>query len=526
MNLRLAFLTLLVLAGLMRAGLALRHPLWADEVFSLAMATGHSLEHPAAAAQPERGDFVEPATPVDGAELRKYTQFNGPSSGSRAVIRAVFLSDSSPPLYYLLLYGWCRLWGVGDLALRSLSIVAALGCLPLLYVVGRRVGGTRAGWAAALLFAFAPLSVYYSAEGRMYAWLWLFALLLAWATVRIHDGRAGPAAQAGWMLAAAGGLLTHYYFLFPWAAAVAFLLLRPGGTRRWATLLRAAGVVLLILPWYRHLPESLAQWRVTQDWVNWRPDGYSRLRVIRDVLVQSFSGDGHYLWRGPRSAQLVAVLLFTAAFAVAVWRQGRAAWSADRVLIWLWFGAACAGPVIVDIARGSYIAEYPRYTITALPAACLLGAWAFVECGRRPALIGLALVGVCWLPSVAGMFRNRSRCDQPYHDVARHVAAYGSADDLIVVHSIPSGAIALARYSLTTRGRFLPWVEQLGGRRLPDSLEAVLPGVKRVLLVKVHTVGAPAPEEKWLRKYARLAHEQRIGDARIAEFRPITGVAF
>jgi hypothetical protein len=38
--------------------------LWGDEVFSLAVATGHSLEGPAAAARPELGDFVEPDHPV------------------------------------------------------------------------------------------------------------------------------------------------------------------------------------------------------------------------------------------------------------------------------------------------------------------------------------------------------------------------------------------------------------------------------------------------------------------------------
>src|SRR2546427_11726189 len=39
-------------ATLLRLLLALHPGLWADEVFSLAMATGHSLEHPANAANP------------------------------------------------------------------------------------------------------------------------------------------------------------------------------------------------------------------------------------------------------------------------------------------------------------------------------------------------------------------------------------------------------------------------------------------------------------------------------------------
>src|SRR5713101_4488990 len=57
------------LAALVRIDIAGRSGLWADEVFSLAMATGHSLEHPAAAADPALGDFVESDTPVHAEEL-------------------------------------------------------------------------------------------------------------------------------------------------------------------------------------------------------------------------------------------------------------------------------------------------------------------------------------------------------------------------------------------------------------------------------------------------------------------------
>jgi len=49
------FLAIFILAAGVRVSLAGRHCLWVDELFSLAIATGHSLEHPAAAAKPELG---------------------------------------------------------------------------------------------------------------------------------------------------------------------------------------------------------------------------------------------------------------------------------------------------------------------------------------------------------------------------------------------------------------------------------------------------------------------------------------
>src|ERR1700746_3360887 len=69
------FYLLLVVFGLtavMQITVAGRSGLWADEVFWLAMATGHSLEHPAAATDPTRGDFVEPDHPVKAAEFCRY----------------------------------------------------------------------------------------------------------------------------------------------------------------------------------------------------------------------------------------------------------------------------------------------------------------------------------------------------------------------------------------------------------------------------------------------------------------------
>src|SRR6266581_7946251 len=89
------------LAAIVQANVAGRSGLWADEVFSLAMATGHSLEHPAAAADSVLGDFVESNTPVHAEELQRYLKHDSPPASPARVVRAVLLSDTSPPLYYL-----------------------------------------------------------------------------------------------------------------------------------------------------------------------------------------------------------------------------------------------------------------------------------------------------------------------------------------------------------------------------------------------------------------------------------------
>src|SRR5439155_12750516 len=173
-------LSVFILAALLRIGVAERSALWGDEVFSLAMATGHSLEHPAAVADPARGDFVEPDHPVPAEEFQRYLKHDEPPAGPARVIRAVLLSDTSPPFYYLLLYCWTLIFGTSDIVLRLFSIACSLACLPILAGIARRTGGPGAVLPVCILFAFSPLGIYYSTEGCMYSLLWLCVLATMW----------------------------------------------------------------------------------------------------------------------------------------------------------------------------------------------------------------------------------------------------------------------------------------------------------------------------------------------------------
>ena len=49
-----------------------------------------------------------------------------------------------------------------------------------------------------------------------------------------------------WVLTSAAGLLTHYFFLFPWVAIVGYLMVRPGKLRRRQLALGVLATALLI----------------------------------------------------------------------------------------------------------------------------------------------------------------------------------------------------------------------------------------------------------------------------------------
>lgn len=505
----------------MRLGLAERHGLWADEVFSLAIATGHSLEHPAATADPALGDFVEPEGPVYAEEFKRYLAHEDPPASPARVVRAVLLSDTNPPLYYLLLYGWTLVTGTSDAALRLFSTAWSLACLPFLAGVARRTGGRDSVLPACALFALSPLAVYFSAEGRMYSLLWFCVLATAWVSLVWRQRGGSIALSAAWVVASAAGFLTHYFFLFPWTAMVIFLVARPGTLARKHLMASIFVMGLSIAPWYWRVPESLDCWRITRDWLKLDPYRFDRLAVTRDQVFRFFSGGGGSpeVWVDRGRAEAAALALFGVVGAAMVLRLRLRMFGSRRLLLWLWFLAAVAGPSIMDLLQGTHTMFYSRYLLTGLPAAYLLAAIGLECLGRRMGVIVLLLILSVWARQLIGIYRKDSRSWQPLREVAGAVSSNGSQSDLILVHSIPSGVLGVARYAKDSAA-LASWIGQLRMRRMPQSLHALAAGRSRILFVKVHDVDEPAPEEDWLRANAVIFQETHLGSATVVDFRP------
>ena len=518
-----ALLAVVALAAGLRVALLDQQGLWADELFSLAIATGHSLEHSAGEADPSRGDYVEASTPLPASSLRRYLEHEDPPAGFSRVIRAVRLSDTSPPLYYLLLNGWTRWAGVSDSALRLFSALWALASMPVLWLIARRVGGEAAALPVVALFAVNPLGLYYSDEGRMYSLMLFLVVGMVALTLALGTEEAKPWQVGLWTAVSAAALLTHYFSGFVWMACLVWLATRLRRVR-WTWI--AGGVVmtaLLVLPWYLALPESLGRWRVTWYWLN---TPLSRRQALAAPFWLSWtflSGQGQW-GSSVRSEWLAAFAFGVVAVTLGLAFQRRL-FSGERGLIWLWVAAACTGPVVFDLLRGTNTSAIPRYALTGLPALLVLAA---IGLGRmRPAgrVVVLLVLLLAWSSGVRAILHLPSRQFEPYREVAASLSATVVPEDLVLVHSIPSGVLGIARYA---NGATLmaSWVGQLGQRRVPADLEALTEGRAQVTVVRIHEVGEPAPEESWLRVHARLVDESRRQAARLSAFRPRSGERF
>jgi len=204
---------MLILGGLMLAGLALRlAKLWdgvyADELSTLYIVRGRSL-----------GDALD-----------------------------IVSSDAevSPPLSFIASWAFAKLGSAPEL-IRLPSLLAGMASVPLTYLVGTRAVGRTAGLAAAAIVALSPFMVYFSTEARGYALAIVFLLA---STLALLQAIRSPA--RGWWIAYAAfsalAMYSHYTAAFPLAAQLLWVLWAAPRTRA-AALLANLLALILYLPW-------------------------------------------------------------------------------------------------------------------------------------------------------------------------------------------------------------------------------------------------------------------------------------
>ena len=70
--------------------------------------------------------------------------------------------------YLLVAWPWAKVFGTGEVGLRSLSAGLGVGLVPLIYLCGNELVSRRAGLVAAAFAAVNPFMVWYSQEAREY----------------------------------------------------------------------------------------------------------------------------------------------------------------------------------------------------------------------------------------------------------------------------------------------------------------------------------------------------------------------
>ena len=295
------------------------------------------------------------------------------------MLRGVRETESTPPLYYVLGWGWAHIFGTSEFALRSLSALFGAAMVPVTYAAASALATRRVGLIAASFVAFNPLLVWYSTEARAYA---LLLLLVATTLLFFARALAKPRAQPLllWSLAGAAALTTHYFAVFVVAAeALALLFVRRSHRRAVAlALVPIAAIGLALLP--------LGYWqRDNPAWIEDLALVGRLLEVPRDFAVGVSE---------PSEGLVVVVGLLVGAALLLLVRADRRERHAAAIALAV--GAlSLALPMAVAVVRDYLLAR--NLLVSWLPLALLVA----VGCGvRRAGAAGVAVAaGLCgaWL---------------------------------------------------------------------------------------------------------------------------------
>src|SRR2546423_5159150 len=137
------------------------------------------------------------------------------ASGSLSeLFRHVSEHEGIPPPYFLLVWGWVRLFGDGETALRAVSALAGAATVPVAYCIVREFGQRRTvARVAALLVAVNPMLVWYSQEARPYGLVTFLSALSLLMFARVWK-RGQPRDFILWGFVSAGAVPLLYFAVF------------------------------------------------------------------------------------------------------------------------------------------------------------------------------------------------------------------------------------------------------------------------------------------------------------------------
>jgi 4-amino-4-deoxy-L-arabinose transferase-like glycosyltransferase len=233
------------------------------------------------------------------------------------MLHQVRASESNPPLYYVLAWGWAKAFGSSEIGLRSLSALFGAATVPVGYLVGRQLASRRAGLLLAALVAVNPMLIWYSQEARSYALLvFLGALSLLFFARALNGGRGRDLAL--WALTSALALCSHYYAVFAIAIEAVWLLVALRG--RWRAVLpalAAAGAAGLAL-----LPLANSQANPTH--IGWIDHSPLPARLWETAVSFLVGETGHVIAEPPRERYaLVPIVLVAIALLLVALRGER-----------------------------------------------------------------------------------------------------------------------------------------------------------------------------------------------------------
>jgi mannosyltransferase len=310
----------------------------------------------------------------------------------------------------VLYYGLLRLWlhvGTGEFVVRMLSVIPAVATVPVVYAIGARLAGCRAGLVAALLLAVQPMHVEFSQEARSYAWAVLLVSLSSLYFLRAMESTSS-ANLAGYALTSALAVYAHVFAGLVLVAQWAALCFRDEKVP-WRKL--AGSVVLLAVL----LAPAIVAILNSGGYVRWIPklSGHGFLEVVYSLTLSK-----------------LRCLLYLFFWGAAVWagiRSGSERWRCGFAGLWLF------APVAITIGISFYKPLLiPRYLLVCVPASVLLATFGLMRLNR---IVAAMLLSLAILYSISGdrFYYRHPQLTEDWRGATKHVLARFSPGEFVVL---------------------------------------------------------------------------------------------
>lgn len=215
------------------------------------------------------------------------------------LLRPLDYDQTAPPIYLWLEKAATLVGGMNEVAFRLPAIVPGILCIPLVYIVARRLASDRAGLLAAGIAALSPVLIQYSVEAKPYSLDAIVALGLMHLGLDWSETPAARRTACRFALAGSFAVWASTPAVFVLAGISVALWLRSPATRPprpWPTAILCLWAVSFVVVYgvvYRSAAASpyLQQYWAASMIAPWRPGVVWRIwHGTRDVLWQVFFG--------------------------------------------------------------------------------------------------------------------------------------------------------------------------------------------------------------------------------------------
>jgi uncharacterized membrane protein len=359
----------------------------------------------------------------------------------------------NPPLYFIILHYWVRVFGDSEVSLRLPSVLFGLLSIPMIYKIGSAIFDKKVGALASLLLAIAMIHIRYSQEARGYSLMALLALVSMYYFIGILQ-TPSLARSTGYVIATGLLLYTHFYgLLIVLCQNIYYLTIltfssddTPLRLRSW--ILTQAILFLSFMPWLRVL---ITQVLVIQDGY-WIPT--PSIQSLLETLLE-YAGSSRLL------LGIFAAFLLLSFISLTRRRQGNAkknvllqsaekwTWSIRlshnkmTLLLLLWLVVPILLPFV--LSQFSTPIYYTRYTLAASLPVYILVAKGLRSMGslltRSIAILFIIVLSLVRVDVYYGETTN-----EQWRDLANHIVKNAEPGDLVLLSPGGIGDLAFDYY--------------------------------------------------------------------------------